>query len=288
MIKELFKYIASIPAKILKKSDVEIELDSIYSNIRLAITPVIDSIKSVMVKKSDLKLADIPFFKGTIIEKEFKSVNVLLVEISKVVSEVEKKRKDIEALLKDIPNNMSTKGMTTNQALLLNITDNLKFFTEVTSDILTIILESYNNTSDSVFNDSVLKQKKTLLYDYYNIMSSYIDMNKSIVDLGNIVITNNQAVATILADSNIVIPTRLDIEKGFRGNPITHAGFWFQDKKREYLQRTIKNKEYAELLLAEYELRQVNQYDPKLEKLIEGAKDTINEYEVKIEKLKVG
>lgn len=287
MIGNLFKFIGSIPIKLIKKSSVVDELDVTYSNIRLNVKPVLESVRSEMAKKSDILLSTIPFFKGSILDTEYKKVSVLLAVISNVIAELENKRKNIDALFKDVPTTMSTKAMTTNQALLLNINDNITMFSEMSSDIILIIAEKYNE-SESVYADGILEQKKALLYDYYNILKTYQDMNSSVMDLGNMVITNTQAVATILADSKITIPDKIVDTKGFVGNIIYHSGLFFVDFKKDWMKRTIRSKEYTELLLADYELKQATQYDPKLETLIENAKDRINEYEVKIEKLRLG
>lgn len=287
MIGNLFKFIGSIPIKLIKKSSVVDELDVTYSNLRLNVKPVLESVRSEMAKKSDILLSTIPFFKGSILDTEYKKVSVLLAVISNVIAELENKRKNIDALFKDVPTTMSTKAMTTNQALLLNINDNITMFSEMSSDIILIIAEKYNE-SESVYADGILEQKKALLYDYYNILKTYQDMNSSVMDLGNMVITNTQAVATILADSKITIPDKIVDTKGFVGNIIYHSGLFFVDFKKDWMKRTIRSKEYTELLLADYELKQATQYDPKLETLIENAKDRINEYEVKIEKLRLG
>ena len=291
MIGKLFKFIGSIPKKILKRTNIISELDLLYSNMRLNISPILETLRFNISKKNngydDMKLSSIPFFKGSHIEKEYKTVSVLLTVIHNVILELNENKKKIEALIKDVPNNMSTEAMTTNQALLLNIIDNIKVFTEMSSDVVMIIVERYNE-SESVFSQAVLEQKKDILYDYYNILTAYRDIKKSIVDLDNIVITNDQAVATILADKKITIPDRITEGKGFVGNPWYHLGLFITDVGFYMYNRTIKNKEYVELLLAEYELKQQNQYDPKLESLIENAKDIINEYELKIEKYNRG
>ena len=287
MIGNLFKFLGTIPTKLIKKSSIEDEIDVLYSNIRLNLKPVLESVKSTMAKKNDILLSSIPFFKDSMLDKQYKKASVLLGVITNVITELESKKTEIESLLKNVPTTMSTKAMTTNQALLLNLSDNITVFTEMSSDVVLLIAERYNE-SDSVFTDAILAQKKALLYDYYNILSTYQDMSNSVVDLGNMVITNTQAVATILADSKVTIPDRIEQAKGFVGNIIYHGGLFFVDMKKDWMKRTIKNKEYTELLLAEYEMKLANQYDPKLETLIENAKDRINEYEVKIEKLRLG
>lgn len=291
MIGNLFKFIGSIPKKILKRTSIISELDLLYSNIRLNISPVLETLRFNINKKingyDDMKLSSISFFRGSQIEKDYKTVSVLLTVIHNVIFELNENKKKIEALIKDVPNTMSTEAMTTNQSLMLNIIDNIKVFTEMSSDIIMIVTERYSE-SEPVFSQAVLEQKKDILYDYYNILTAYRDIKKSIVDLDNIVITNDQAVATILADKKIVIPDRITEGKGFVGNPWYHLGLFIKDFGFYNYNRTIKNKEYVELLLAEYELKQQNQYDPKLETLIENAKDIINEYELKIEKYNRG
>lgn len=92
----------------------------------------------------------------------------------------------------------------------------------------------------------------------------------------------------MLADSKINIPNRMTITKGFIGNPWYHLSILFVNYNKGQISKTLKNKEYVELLLAEFEIARANQYDPKLDKLIENSKNEINAYELKLEKLRYG
>lgn len=287
MIGNLFKFIGGLPSKTIKKADIEMELEGCLNNIRLNILPLLTSIREKMVPTNNIKLSDISFFRSSIIEKEYVTVSGVLIAINNVANQLEDKKKDIMGLLKNIPNTLSTKAMTTDQALLLNVLDNIKLYVEMSSDILVLISEKYND-QESVFAPAVLKTKKELLYDYYNVLNSYSDMKNTITDLGNIVITNSQAVETMLADSKINIPNRMTITKGFIGNPWYHLSILFVNYNKGQISKTLKNKEYVELLLAEFEIARANQYDPKLDKLIENSKNEINAYELKLEKLRYG
>ena len=285
MIKDLFKYVSNIPTTLLKKDSIKGEIDDIYSNIRINLEPSIISLLDIS-KKKDVKLSDIAFFKGTEIDKNYKTVNNLLKVITVLNSSILNNRSQLDLYVKDMPNTISTKGITTNQALSLNVIDNLRFYTELTGDVIIFISEHYNKVTDSVFASVVSKQKRTLLYDYHRIIVNYSSFNDVLVDLNDMVITNNDMVESVLSDTKVNVVGRLDqTVKGFVGNPIYAIRLWNADREIKAIKLLESKKEYVELLLAELEISNANQYDPELDEAIANAKEVINQYEIKIEKL---
>lgn len=285
MIGNLFKYVGNLPTKLLKKDSLKDEIDDIYSNVRISVRPGLNSLSSI-VSKRDIRLSDVPFFKGTELEKEFKTASKLIKSMNMVIDGMLANRDDIDAYIKNIPASISTKGITTNQALVLNVVDNLRFFTEFSGDVLIYLVENITGTKESVFADKVTKQKRNLLYDYYNIITNYISFNEILVDLSDMVITNNDVVESMLSDTKVNVVGRSDqVTRGFLGNPIYHIRIWNADREIRAIKTLEAKKEYTELLLAELEIRQANQYDPEIDMAIEKTKDLINEYEIKIEKL---
>lgn len=279
MIGNLFSWVGSLPTKVFKKSDVKDEIDEIYSSIRVSVKPTLKLLLG-LAKAKDINLVDIKFFKGTPVAKEFKTVHRLLAAIMRVVDSIDSNRAKLEVYMKNMPATVSTKGMTTNDALALNVLDTLSSFMEITSDITVYVAEAYNNQDEPVFTDKVTIVKSYLLYDYYNIVVDYTDFDSVLVDLNSIVISNPQIAEAMLADKQLKIPL-----KNFIGNPLYHFKLWRADKQLAAKKSTELKKEYVELLLAELELKQLNQFNPELEKSIEAAKLLINQYEVKIEKL---
>ena len=285
MIKDLFKYVSNIPTTLLKKDSIKGEIDDIYSNIRINLEPSIISLLDIS-KKKDVKLSDIAFFKGTEIDKNYKTVNNLLKVITVLNSSILNNRSQLDLYVKDMPNTISTKGITTNQALSLNVIDNLRFYTELTGDIIIFISEHYNKVTDSVFASVVSKQKRTLLYDYHRIIVNYSSFNDVLVDLNDMVITNNDMVESVLSDTKVNVVGRLDqTVKGFTGSAIFALRLWNADREIKAIKLLQSKKEYVELLLAELEISNANQYDPELDEAIANAKEVINQYEIKIEKL---
>jgi hypothetical protein len=286
MLKNLLMYVTSLPAKLVKRNDLENEIDDIYSNIRVNIKPMIDLILDLS-KRKNIKLSEISFLDKTSLAGEFKDVSKLVIKINSVLDGMLANRDDLEDYVSKIPNQISTSGITTNQALSINVIDNLRFFIEMTGDILLYIAEQYNGTDDSAFTTKITRLKKNLLYDYYNILTNYSNFKTVIVDLDNMVINNNDdMVESALSDKDVNIVGRTEhLVKGFVGNPIYHIRIWLVNRDISNIRVLEKKKEYVELLLAELELKQANQYDATLETSIENAKALINEYEDKIEKL---
>lgn len=286
MIKNLLMYVTSLPSKLVKRNDLENEIDDIYSNIRVNIKPMMDLVIDLSRKKN-IKLNEISFLDKTSLAADFKDVSKLVIKINSVLDGILANRDDLEDYVSKIPNTISTAGITTNQALSINVIDNLRFFIEMTGDILLYIAEQYNGTDDSAFTVKITRLKKNLLYDYYNILTGYSNFKTVIVDLDNMVINNNNdMVESVLSEKDVNVVGRTEhLVKGFVGNPIYHIRIWLVNRDIANIKVLEKKKEYVELLLAELELKQSNQYDATIETSIENAKALINEYEDKIEKL---
>lgn len=286
MIKNLLMYVTSLPSKLVKRNDLENEIDDIYSNIRVNIKPMIDLLIDLSRKKN-IKLNEIPFLDKTSLAGDFKDVSKLVIKINSVLDGMLANRDDLEDYISKIPNSISTTGLTTNQALSINVVDNLRFFIEMTGDILLYIAEQYNGTDDSAFTVKITRLKKNLLYDYYNILTGYSNFKTVIVDLDNMVINNNNdMIESVLSEKDVNVVGRTEhLVKGFVGNPIYHIRIWLVNRDISTIKVLEKKKEYVELLLAELELKQSNQYDATIETSIENAKALINEYEDKIERL---
>lgn len=286
MIKNLLMYVTSLPSKLVKRNDLENEIDDIYSNIRVNIKPMMDLVIDLSRKKN-IKLSEISFLDKTSLAADFKDVSKLVIKINSVLDGILANRDDLEDYVSKIPNTISTAGITTNQALSINVIDNLRFFIEMTGDILLYIAEQYNGTDDSAFTVKITRLKKNLLYDYYNILTGYSNFKTVIVDLDNMVINNNNdMVESVLSEKDVNVVGRTEhLVKGFVGNPIYHIRIWLVNRDIANIKVLEKKKEYVELLLAELELKQSNQYDATIETSIENAKALINEYEDKIEKL---
>lgn len=286
MIKNLLMYVTSLPSKLVKRNDLENEIDDIYSNIRVNIKPMMDLVIDLSRKKN-IKLNEISFLDKTSLSADFKDVSKLVIKINSVLDGILANRDDLEDYVSKIPNTISTAGITTNQALSINVIDNLRFFIEMTGDILLFIAEQYNDTDDSAFTVKITRLKKNLLYDYYNILTGYSNFKTVIVDLDNMVINNNNdMVESVLSEKDVNVVGRTEhLVKGFIGNPIYHIRIWLVNRDIANIKVLEKKKEYVELLLAELELKQSNQYDATIESSIENAKALINEYEDKIEKL---
>ena len=286
MIKNLLMYVTSLPSKLVKRNDLENEIDDIYSNIRVNIKPMVDLLIDLSRKKN-IKLNEISFLDKTSLAGDFKDVSKLVIKINSVLDGMLANRDDLEDYISKIPNSISTTGLTTNQALSINVIDNLRFFIEMTGDILLYIAEQYNGTDDSAFTVKITRLKKNLLYDYYNILTGYSNFKTVIVDLDNMVINNNNdMIESVLSEKDVNVVGRTEhLVKGFVGNPIYHIRIWLVNRDISTIKVLEKKKEYVELLLAELELKQSNQYDATIESSIENAKALINEYEDKIEKL---
>ncbi len=286
MIKNLLMYVTSLPSKLVKRNDLENEIDDIYSNIRVNIKPMVDLLIDLSRKKN-IKLNEISFLDKTSLAGDFKDVSKLVIKINSVLDGMLANRDDLEDYISKIPNSISTTGLTTNQALSINVIDNLRFFIEMTGDILLYIAEQYNGTDDSAFTTKITRLKKNLLYDYYNILTGYSNFKTVIVDLDNMVINNNNdMIESVLSEKDVNVVGRTEhLVKGFVGNPIYHIRIWLVNRDISNIKVLEKKKEYVELLLAELELKQSNQYDATIETSIENAKALINEYEDKIEKL---
>lgn len=286
MLKNLLTYVTSLPSKLVKRNDLENEIDDIYSNIRVNIKPTIDLIIALS-KKKNIKLSEISFLDKTSLAADFKDVSKLVIKINSVLDGILANRDDLEDYVSKIPNSISTTGITTNQALSINVIDNLRFFIEMTGDILLYIAEQYNGTDDSAFTVKITRLKKNLLYDYYNILTGYSNFKTVIVDLDNMVINNNNdMIESVLSEKDVNVVGRTEhLVKGFIGNPIYHIRIWFVNRDIANIKVLEKKREYVELLLAELELKQSNQYDATIEASIDNAKALINEYEDKIEKL---
>ena len=282
MIKNLIKFVNGLPQQLLKKDDMVDEIDDIYSNIRLNIKPMTELVIGLAKKHKSIRLAEIPFLAKTNIDVEYKDTLKLVIKINSVIDGILSGRDDLEGYIAEMPKQISTNGITTNQALSLNVLDNLRFFIELTGDILIAIVEHYNNVKEPVFTEKIARAKKNLLYDYYNIITDYASFKSVLVDLDNMVITNNNTaiVENVLSDRQVNV-----VSRGFVGNPIYHFRIWLVNRDIAKIKVLEKKKEYVELLLAELELKQSNQYDASLDESIENAKALINEYEDKIEKL---
>lgn len=279
-------YVTSLPSKLVKRNDLENEIDDIYSNIRVNIRPMVDLLIDLSRKKN-IKLNEISFLDKTSLAGDFKDVSKLVIKINSVLDGMLANRDDLEDYISKIPNSISTTGLTTNQALSINVIDNLRFFIEMTGDILLYIAEQYNGTDDSAFTVKITRLKKNLLYDYYNILTGYSNFKTVIVDLDNMVINNNNdMIESVLSEKDVNVVGRTEhLVKGFVGNPIYHIRIWLVNRDISTIKVLEKKKEYVELLLAELELKQSNQYDATIETSIENAKALINEYEDKIERL---
>ncbi len=286
MVGTLLRFASLLPTKWVKKDSLEDEIDSIYSDIRNNLKPMIGLVIDVSRKKNT-KLSEIPFLDKTSLAADYKDVSKLVIKVNSIVDGILANRDVLDSYIESMPSQISTNSITTNQALSLNVVDNLRFFSEMSGDILLFIVEHYNNTSDSAFTEKITRLKKDLLYDYYNILNNYNSFESILVDLDNMVINNNHdMVESILSDKKVNVVGRTDrVVKGFVGNPIYHFRIWLVNRDIANIKVLEKKREYVELLLAELELKQSKQYDPALEESIENAKALINDYENKIEKL---
>lgn len=282
MLGKLFTYIASLPQKLFKKESVDDALSLMYSDIRQNIKPMLDTLIEVTnYGTANDKLSDLDFFKGTDIEKEFKTIGKLLKAITFVIAELEKNHAKLSDLTKDLPTSISTSGLTTDQALLFNIMDNIKFFTDYTADVIVVLFEYVDESGQVAYGEPVLRDKKKSSYDYYNILIKYNNFDNILVELDNLVVAGNEKMLeSVLADKKIDV-----VASNFIGSPIYHVRLWLVDKDIEKIKLIEKKKEYVELLVMEIELKQANTYDPELAEQLENAKGMINEYEDKIEKL---
>ena len=282
MLGKLFTYIASLPKKLFKKESVDDALSLMYSDIRQNIKPMLDTLVKVTNSgTANNKLSDLEFFKGTDIEKEFKTIGKLLKAITFVIAELEKNHAKLSDLTKDLPVSISTSGLTTDQALLFNIMDNIKFFTDYTADVIVVLFEYVDESGQVAYGEPVLRGKKKSSYDYYNILIKYNNFENILVELDNLVVAGNEKMLeSVLADKKIDV-----VASNFIGSPIYHVRLWLVDKDIEKIKLIEKKKEYIELLVMEIELKQANTYDPELSEQLENAKGMINEYEDKIEKL---
>ena len=291
MIHDLVTYISNIKDRIIKRDDLMDSLDLIYNDIELNIMPMIDSI-NIKLKKSNVNTDKIEFFRNVSISNnrkfsdEFRNTEEVVYRISSLMRNILDSRMKLTAYLKDIPKNISTVGISANQALVLNILDNLQFFSNVSADILIVILENICDvdSDDSLYSSKVLRNKKYLLFDWYNILTTYDDFDKVIVDLGSITITNdNGDMIESLAKNPAMAVSRLSSKKDFSGNPIYHFQLFLIDKRKDKIKVIEKKKAYVEVLLSELELGDV--YDPDIDRQVENAKELINKYELELEKL---
>lgn len=282
MLGKLFTYIASLPQKLFKKESVDDALSLMYSDIRQNIKPMLDTLVEVTNSgTANNKLSDLEFFKGTDIEKEFKTIGKLLKAITFVIAELEKNHGKLSDLTRDLPVSLSTTGLTTNQALLFNIMDNIKFFVDYTADVIVVLFEYVDESGQVAYGEPVLRDKKKSSYDYYNILVKYNNFDNILVELDNLVVAGNEKMLeSVLADKKIDV-----VASNFIGSPIYHVRLWLVDKDIEKIKLIEKKKEYIELLVMEIELKQSKTYDPELAEQLENAKGIINEYEDKIEKL---
>ncbi len=254
MIKNLLMYVTSLPSKLVKRNDLENEIDDIYSNIRVNIKPMMDLVIDLSRKKN-IKLNEISFLDKTSLSADFKDVSKLVIKINSVLDGILANRDDLEDYVSKIPNTISTAGITTNQALSINVIDNLRFFIEMTGDILLFIAEQYNGTDDSAFTVKITRLNKNSLYDYYNILTGYSNFKTVIDDLDNMVINNNNdLVESVLSEKDVNVVGRTEhLVKGFVGNPIYHIRIWLVNRDIANIKVLEKKKEYVELLLAELE-----------------------------------
>lgn len=280
MIKELVEYTKKLPASLIKKSSVEDEVDSILSGVRVNIVPMVTSIGNMIKSSPNLdKFSNLPLFKGSALDKEYKTVSAYVKALSTFSNNVLSNDRNILAYVSSFPNTISTRGMTTNQAIAFNFMDNMRFFIDSTGDILTLLTESILD-SETVYAPKIIQQKKLLVTDNVAIMKAYFDVKKVLVDLKNIVITEAHLLESVLDDSRGVVVDR------FIGNPIVYIRLRIVDWELSRINKLEAEREYIELLLAKWELDKNNMSNPQLEKQIEKAKELLNQIDLKIAKLR--
>lgn len=280
MISKLIQYVEGLPSKMFKSDAVDDAISMVYSDIRINLKPIVVTVGG-LVKNNDVALSAIDFIRGSDVDREFRSVSRLVKQIGVVISVLENNKEDISDSISNMPKMLTTTGLTTNQALSINVIDNIRFFVNYTVDLLMMVIEHLNSVKESVYSLPIIRDKKKSLYDYYTILVKYADFSTVLVDLDNLVINKQtKMVETILSDRKVNV-----INRGFVGSPIYHIQLWMVDNDIRNIKILEKKKEYVELLLAELELKHSNSYDSEVETQIITAKEMINEYEDKIEKL---
>lgn len=280
MISKLIQYVEGLPSKMFKSDAVDDAISMVYSDIRINLKPIVVTVVG-LVKNNDVALSAIDFIRGSDVDREFRSVSRLVKQIGVVISVLENNKEDISDSISNMPKMLTTTGLTTNQALSINVIDNIRFFVNYTVDLLMMVIEHLNSVKESVYSLPIIRDKKKSLYDYYTILVKYADFSTVLVDLDNLVINKQtKMVETILSDRKVNV-----INRGFVGSPIYHIQLWMVDNDIRNIKILEKKKEYVELLLAELELKKSNSYDSEVETQIITAKEMINEYENKIEKL---
>lgn len=280
MISKLIQYVEGLPSKMFKSDAVDDAISMVYSDIRINLKPIVVTVVG-LVKNNDVALSAIDFIRGSDVDREFRSVSRLVKQIGVVISVLENNKEDISDSISNMPKMLTTTGLTTNQALSINVIDNIRFFVNYTVDLLMMVIEHLNGVKESVYSLPIIRDKKKSLYDYYTILVKYADFSTVLVDLDNLVINKQtKMVETILSDRKVNV-----INRGFVGSPIYHIQLWMVDNDIRNIKILEKKKEYVELLLAELELKKSNSYDSEVETQIITAKEMINEYEDKIEKL---
>lgn len=280
MISKLIQYVEGLPSKMFKSDAVDDAISMVYSDIRINLKPIVVTVVG-LVKNNDVALSAIDFIRGSDVDREFRSVSRLVKQIGVVISVLENNKEDISDSISNMPKMLTTTGLTTNQALSINVIDNIRFFVNYTVDLLMMVIEHLNSVKESVYSLPIIRDKKKSLYDYYTILVKYADFSTVLVDLDNLVINKQtKMVETILSDRKVNV-----INRGFVGSPIYHIQLWMVDNDIRNIKILEKKKEYVELLLAELELKKSNSYDSEVETQIITAKEMINEYEDKIEKL---
>lgn len=280
MLKDLLNFASNLPAKIIKKRTVSEEIDMIYSNIRINIEPMMMSVARAN-EKLNLKFSNIEFFKGTMMDKELKDVNTLLKKLTLLNKELLENRSKIESYMKVIPESMSTRGMTTNQALAVNFLDNLSWFIDSIGDYLVIIMEHVTKSKDSVFVPKIKQAKRLSIVDSVTILLSYNNIKNTLVDLDNVLLNSPHILEAVVGDKPDV-----KIVNRFIGNPIVFLRIWWVDVEINKIRKLESDREYVELLLAEWELSNTDSFNPELEAKILKAKDEISIIDKKIEKLR--
>lgn len=284
-ISKLVAYALSLPSKVIDKNDLVESIDGMYSDISNDIRPMVDMVLAKLAKRKDkVSLADIPTLKGTVLASGYGDILTLVKGIDKTLSMFESNSSNIDKYIKAMPKNISTVAITTNQALLLNVLENMYMFTRVTPDILILVLEKLSN-STSVYSTGILKEKRNVLYDYNGILSEYNTISNILVDLNNIVIDEHTPIESILASKTLYVPSKLPAVAGFTSNPIYMIRIWLVDRDIANIKIMKAKKEYLQLLLAEMELKESDSHSDEVSQSIETAKDMINDYEMKIEKL---
>ena len=280
MISKLIQYVEGLPSKMFKSDAVDDAISMVYSDIRINLKPIVVTVVG-LVKNNDVALSAIDFIRGSDVDREFRSVSRLVKQIGLVISVLENNKEDISDSISNMPKMLTTTGLTTNQALSINVIHIIRFFVNYTVDLLMMVIEHLNSVKESVYSLPIIRDKKKSLYDYYTILVKYADFSTVLVDLDNLVINKQtKMVETILSDRKVNV-----INRGFVGSPIYHIQLWMVDNDIRNIKILEKKKEYVELLLAELELKKSNSSDSEVETQIITAKEMINEYEDKIEKL---